>query len=93
MGDTVCNPENDFEVCGYDGGDCCHWHLDNDATCSQETCLLGGDGNCNEDNNNQICNYDDGDCCLPSPDCLYCSGFGCLCHETGQIHCQDYQGK
>ncbi len=56
----------------------------------EATCLFGGDGACDGENNNLACNYDDGDCCLQVSHCKWnsCVGDDCICHLTGDSHCE-----
>ena len=51
IGDGICNLDNHYEDCKFDGGDCC---------LNPE---LVGNGICNDETNNAACNYDDGECC------------------------------
>ena len=46
-------------------------------------------GVCDLDNNHQGCLYDGGDCCLEESDCGNCRGVSCVCHVTGQHHCEN----
>ena len=51
LGNGICNLDNNYEGCKFDGGDCC---------LNPE---LVGNGVCNDETNNAACNYDDGECC------------------------------
>ncbi len=45
------------------------------------------DGECDESMNIVSCGFDGGDCCIKEALCNWCSGDGCICHETGRAHC------
>ncbi len=68
----------------------CFFKNHNDCISSysvSDVCSFLANGFCNEENNNLACNYDGGDCCLVGHSCGFCSGAGCLCHETGLSSC------
>jgi hypothetical protein len=69
MSNGVCDPENDWWKCDYDGGDCLE-------LCEQEGWI--GDNECDDLNNFESCGYDGGDCCGQSVDTTYCSKCDCL---------------
>ncbi len=56
------------------------------------TCPRGNDGICDVKNNCEFCDFDNGDCCLTVSDCSKCELDYCNCHETGESHCERYQG-
>mmetsp|Transcript_10283 Transcript_10283/g.15463 ORF Transcript_10283/g.15463 Transcript_10283/m.15463 type:complete len:524 (+) Transcript_10283:79-1650(+) len=49
VNDGICDLENNYFLCDYDGGDCCNPSK-------------MGDGLCDEENNLERCDYDNGDC-------------------------------
>ncbi len=104
INDGYCDNEANSQQCNYDGGDCCLQPSKcfscgaNECNChetglNQCGCLdfsEANDGYCDGYNNYAECDYDGGDCCLASSSCLLtCHGDGCICHETGQLHCAD----
>ena len=78
--DGVCDDENNFKACNFDGGDCCLTPL-NRSRCLYCLCTdmhhpnhcrsfydyktTLGNGWCDPNLNHKFCHYDMGDCCVP----------------------------
>ena len=92
IGDNICDDENNFKQCNYDGGDCCNggeWNsfiyctacrcLDSTRSCVFPNKL--GDNICDDENNFAECDYDEGDCCGPNTGNRYSYCTDCRCLE------------
>lgn len=73
VGDGICDEENNWILCNFDGGDCV---MSCDVTWI-------GDSYCDDSNNNAECQYDGGDCCGPNVVLDYCSECTCKDPENG----------
>ena len=83
-GDLICNDENNFKECGFDGGDCCGHSVDTSACttceCSDEEhdCYGQGNAKCVDNINTAICMWDGGDCCGSNVVTTLCKSCSCL---------------
>ena len=90
--DGVCNDENNYEACFFDGGDCCGSNV-NTTDCSECQCHcnissdLIGDGICNIEANNAKCNFDGDDCCG------HCQTIVITLQNRAIYYVGDYAGK
>mmetsp|Transcript_11936 Transcript_11936/g.18126 ORF Transcript_11936/g.18126 Transcript_11936/m.18126 type:complete len:164 (-) Transcript_11936:67-558(-) len=55
VSDGICNDENNYKECAFDGGDCL-------VDCQIQDPYRLGDGNCDDVYNTEACGFDKGDC-------------------------------